>query len=82
MSSKIISELQHAHELSFNEVQRLIEQLGFRQVSISRLHFIYAHDQIRELLSLQNVDGKVKPWQVRQVLYLVHKYQLQGAAQA
>ncbi|PIQ24905.1 hypothetical protein COW36_05995 [bacterium (Candidatus Blackallbacteria) CG17_big_fil_post_rev_8_21_14_2_50_48_46] len=77
MSQPIFQQLQHGQELSFNEVQRLIGQLGFRQVSLSRLHFIYAHDKVRELLSLQNADGKVKSWQLRQILYLVQKYQLE-----
>jgi hypothetical protein len=78
MSQEIMHELQHAHDLTFNEVQKLLGQLGFRQVSISRLHFIFVHDRVHEMLSLQNVDGKVKPWQVRQILYLVHKYHLEG----
>ena len=70
--------LQQRRELNFNEVQRILSQLGFRQVSLSRLHGIYAHDQVPELLSIQNSGGQVKPWQLRQLLYLIQKYKLEN----
>ncbi len=33
--------------------------------------------QVRELVNLQNVNGKAKPYQVRQFFQLVEKYNLQ-----
>jgi hypothetical protein len=39
-------------------------------------HHILVHPGVRELLNLQNVGGKVKPYQVRQFLELVERYNL------
>jgi len=34
------------------------------------------HPEVRELVNLQNVGGKAKPYQVRQFLRLVERYNL------
>jgi predicted RNA binding protein YcfA (HicA-like mRNA interferase family) len=39
-------------------------------------HHIFVHATIPELVNLQEVDGKVKPYQVRQFLKLVERYDL------
>ena len=55
---------------------RLVEGLGFRQVRSSGSHHIYAHPGILELVNLQSVGGEAKPYQIRQVLRLVERYNL------
>jgi hypothetical protein len=37
---------------------------------------MFAHPEVRELINLQDVNGKVKPYQVRQFLRLVERYNL------
>jgi hypothetical protein len=37
----------------------------------------FVHPQVRELLNLQEVRGKAKPYQVSQFLKLVEKYNLE-----
>jgi len=37
----------------------------------------FVHPQVRELVNLQNVAGKAKPYQIRQFLQLVERYNLQ-----
>ena len=39
-------------------------------------HHIFTHQSISELLNLQNVKGKVKPYQIKQLLQLIEIYNL------
>jgi len=54
----------------------LVEAFGFRLARTSGSHHIYAHPDIDELLNLQNVGGDAKPYQIRQFLRLVERYNL------
>lgn len=38
---------------------------------------IYVHPAVPELVNLQNVKGQAKPYQVRQLLRLIERYNLQ-----
>ena len=49
---------------------------GFRLSRVEGSHHIFVHPQVRELVNLQNVGGKAKPYQVRQFLRLVERYNL------
>ena len=60
----------------FNEMVTLVEAFGFHLSRVKGSHHIFVHPQVRELINLQNVDGKVKPYQVRQFLRLVERYNL------
>ena len=62
--------------ISFNDMVSLVETFGFRLVRINGSHHIFVHPQIRELVNLQEVNGKAKPYQVRQFLRLVELYDL------
>ncbi len=39
-------------------------------------HRIFVKSGVREMLNFQNVDGKAKPYQVKQFLKVVEKYKL------
>jgi len=39
-------------------------------------HHIFVHGELSELLNLQNVGGEAKPYQIRQFLRLVERYNL------
>jgi predicted RNA binding protein YcfA (HicA-like mRNA interferase family) len=56
---------------------RLAENFGFRLSRSSGSHHILVHPKVRELLNLQDVRGKAKPYQVSQFLKLVEKYNLE-----
>ncbi len=60
----------------FSELCRLVKALGFEQRRISGSHYIFAHPAFREILTLQQVHGQAKPYQVRQLLRLVERYDL------
>jgi len=62
--------------VDFAEFCRLVEPLGFRRVRTGGSHQIFGHPSIAELVNLQDVGGRAKPYQVRQVLRLVERYNL------
>ena len=49
---------------------------GFRLQRINGSHHIFAHPEVLELVNLQDVKGKAKPYQVKQLLQLVERYNL------
>jgi predicted RNA binding protein YcfA (HicA-like mRNA interferase family) len=63
--------------LRFTEMQRLVEAFGFRLLRVTASHHIYGRPGTPEQINLQNVDGKAKPYQVRQLLRLVERYNIQ-----
>jgi len=63
--------------IRFSDFTSLVEAFGFRLARVSGSHHIFAHPEIPELVNLQNVKGQAKPYQIRQFLKLVEKYNLQ-----
>jgi len=55
----------------------LARAFGFRLSRISGSHHIFTHPRIPELVNLQDVRGQAKPYQVRQFMKLVERYNLQ-----
>ena len=49
---------------------------GFHLSRVSGSHHIFVHPSVRELQNLQDVRGKAKAYQVRQLLQLVERYNL------
>lgn len=60
----------------FAEMQRLVEAFGFRLLRVSASHHIYGRAGLNEQVNLQEVGGKAKPYQIRQFLKLVERYNL------
>jgi predicted RNA binding protein YcfA (HicA-like mRNA interferase family) len=62
--------------VAFGDVRRLLESLGFELRRVSGSHHVFAHPDIAELLNLQSVRGQAKPYQLRQLMRLVERYDL------
>lgn len=62
--------------VSFDDLIGLAQGFGFRLVRVSGSHHIFTHQDIAELINLQSVRGKAKPYQIRQLLRLVERYNL------
>jgi hypothetical protein len=60
----------------FADFTRLVESFGFRLRRTEGSHHIYGHARLAEQLNLQNVRGEAKPYQVRQFLRLIERYNL------
>jgi hypothetical protein len=63
--------------LSFAEITGLLLALGFQE-RIKGSHHIFSRNGIVEILNLQPVGGKAKPYQVKQVRSMILKYRLAG----
>jgi len=60
----------------FTDLVRLLKSLGFELRRTAGSHHIYKAAGL-PLVNLQEVGGKAKPYQVRQVLALVDQYKLE-----
>ena len=54
----------------------MVEGFGFRSDRVSGSHHIFIRPDIPELVNLQEVRGEAKPYQIRQFLRLVERYNL------
>ena len=64
------------HNVAFADRVNLLEGFGFELSRASGSHNIFFHEEISELVNLQNVRGEAKPYQIRQVLRLIERYNL------
>ena len=62
--------------IAFNDMIALVEAFGFRLSRVNGSHHIFTHPEIKELVNLQNVGGQAKPYQIKQFLRLVERYDL------
>jgi hypothetical protein len=64
------------NNVRFEEMVRLVEAFGFRLIRTSGSHHIFGRTGIAEQLNLQRVNGRAKPYQIRQFLKIVERYNL------
>ena len=62
--------------IAFGDMINMVEGFGFRLNRVSGSHHIFVHPTVEELLNLQEVKGEAKPYQIRQFLRLVERYNL------
>ena len=62
--------------ISFSDFILLVEGFGFYLSRVSGSHHIFTHSTVKELVNLQNVNGQVKPYQIKQFMELIEKYNL------
>jgi predicted RNA binding protein YcfA (HicA-like mRNA interferase family) len=72
----LVKALAGSKNISFNEIVLLVEAFGFRLSRVNGSHHIFVHPQVRQIVNLQEYNGKAKPYQVRQFLELVEQYDL------
>ena len=62
--------------IAFGDMINMVEGFGFRLDRVSGSHHIFVHEAIPELVNLQEVKGEAKPYQIRQFLRLIERYNL------
>jgi predicted RNA binding protein YcfA (HicA-like mRNA interferase family) len=62
--------------VAFGDARSLLDGLGFELRRVSGSHHVFAHPDIAELLNLQSVHGQAKPYQLRQLMRLIERYDL------
>ncbi|NDJ24548.1 addiction module toxin, HicA family [Nostoc sp. B(2019)] len=68
--------LSGSKNIQFNELVTLVEAFGFSLSRVNGSHHIFTHQDIPELVNLQNRKGEAVPYQIRQFLILIEKYAL------
>jgi len=62
--------------VKFEELCRAAELFGFEFRGGKGSHRIFVKEGIREMLNFQEVKGKAKPYQVRQFIKIIERYNL------
>lgn len=62
--------------VAFADAVSLVESFGFVLARVSGSHHVFSHPKIPEVVNLQEVGGEAKPYQLRQVLKLIERYNL------
>ena len=62
--------------MRFNDLLLVAIAFGFKFKGMKGSHVVYSRCDIKEILTFQNVNGKAKPYQVKQLIDLVDKYNL------
>lgn len=63
--------------ISYRDFVSLLRAFGFQLARTQGSHHIFQHTGIQELINIQNVRGQAKPYQIKQFLELIEKYDLQ-----
>ena len=69
--------LSGSKNIRFSEAVAIAEAFGFRLDRVNGSHHIFVHPKIPELLNLQDLQSKAKPYQVKQLLQLAEIHNLQ-----
>jgi len=68
--------LSGSKNIRFSEATAVAEAFGFKLDRISGSHHIFVHPDVSELVNLQEVKGKSKPYQVKQLMKIIEKHNL------
>jgi hypothetical protein len=74
---RLLEELRkNPKNVRFERLCKIVEAFGFTIRGGKGSHKIYVRKGIIEILNFQNNGGKAKPYQVRQFIKIVEKYNL------
>jgi predicted RNA binding protein YcfA (HicA-like mRNA interferase family) len=62
--------------VGYLDFQRLVVAFGFELRRVTGSHHLFVHPEVPEPVNIQNVRGEAKPYQIRQFLRLVERYNL------
>ena len=63
--------------VKFHALINVVELLGFTLDRTRGSHHIFIHPNLPEILNLQNINGQAKPYQIKQLVKLIEKHNLQ-----
>ena len=66
-----------SQNVRFQDFRKCVEAFGFKLDRVKGSHHIFVHPDIPELINLQNIDGKTKPYQIKQLLKIIEGYNLE-----
>jgi len=68
--------LSGSRNVRFGDMVVLVKAFGFRLSRTKGSHHVLSHPGIPELINLQEVHGQTKPYQIKQFLNLIERYNL------
>lgn len=68
--------LSGSKNVSFSDFAQLLRAFRFELDRINGSHHIFKHKDVTELINIQNVKGKVKPYQIKQFLSIIENNNL------
>ena len=75
--NKILKKILEGNKnIRFAEMVALIQSYDFYLSRSSGSHHIYVNREINEIINLQKVKGKAKPYQVNQFIKIIERYNL------
>jgi hypothetical protein len=66
------------NSFAFSDLQMILDRLDF-QCRVKGDHFIYTKDGVEEIINIQPIGSRAKPYQVKQIRQVILKYQMGGA---
>ena len=63
--------LSGSKNVAFKDAMKCAEMFGFKLGRVQGTHHIFVHNDIPELINLQNVNGQAKPYQIKQLLKII-----------
>jgi len=69
--------LNNQKNVKFGNFVVILEAFGFYRARTDGSHHIYKRDDVCEIISIQNVSGEAKPYQIRQFFSVVEKHNLE-----
>lgn len=67
---------EHPKSIRFDEFCNIIISFGFTPKGGKGSHRVFIREGIPAIMTIQNCEGKAKPYQVRQFCKIIEKYQL------
>jgi len=68
--------LGNLQNVAFRDFVHLVEGFGFTLLRTKGRHHIFGRSGVEELVNIQDVGGQTKPYQIRQFLRLVERYNI------
>ncbi|CAN5508135.1 hypothetical protein BH11PSE4_BH11PSE4_06880 [soil metagenome] len=62
--------------VSFNDLCRLLDKLGFKLDRVNGSHHIFLHPKVPRPINIQPVGKDAKPYQVRQLRDMIEEFAL------
>ncbi len=68
--------LESPHNVRFAEFVDLVQGFSFRLDRVRGSHHLFRRSDISEIINIQDSRGEAKPYQIRQFLRIVERYNL------
>ncbi len=76
-ANKLLQKLiQSRNNVSFDDFVHCIELVGFKLKRVSGSHHVFSKEGIPDLVNVQCINGKAKPYQISQFLRILKLYDM------